>query len=110
MYINNYRVSGEKPWGGGTIIESFNASIKDIESTLKDAKIKYKKFLKSCLSAKDIEKLPVGTIVNAGEKDFTERYKRTKKGWQEVNKKTNRAYGEPITSESLAFYHVSSVE
>ena len=29
VYIDDYRVAGSKPWGGGTVIDSFETSIKD---------------------------------------------------------------------------------
>lgn len=30
VYINDYRVAGNKPWGGGTVIQTFTANKKDI--------------------------------------------------------------------------------
>lgn len=30
MYINDYRVSGDKPWGGGTIMETWEISDQDL--------------------------------------------------------------------------------
>ena len=30
LYINNYRVTGSKPWGGGNVVHTFNAKREDI--------------------------------------------------------------------------------
>lgn len=34
LYINDYRVSGSKPWGGGRVIKSFKTSTDDILESL----------------------------------------------------------------------------
>lgn len=34
VYINDYRVAGNKPWGGGTVVDSFETSIKDFLKAL----------------------------------------------------------------------------
>lgn len=35
LYINDYRVAGPKPWGGGKVIVSFNVLQKELECALK---------------------------------------------------------------------------
>lgn len=35
LYINNYRVSGPKPWGGGTTIAEWNISYTDFKRALR---------------------------------------------------------------------------
>jgi hypothetical protein len=30
LYINNYRVSGPKPWGGGTTVREWKTTLRDI--------------------------------------------------------------------------------
>lgn len=35
IYINDYRVSGPKPWGGGKLIKSFSCSSADVCRALK---------------------------------------------------------------------------
>ena len=39
VYINNYRVAGNKPWGGGRTLHSFKAKKSDIFDALKIAQI-----------------------------------------------------------------------
>jgi hypothetical protein len=34
IYLNNYRIAGPKPWGGGKILHEFTATSKDIELAL----------------------------------------------------------------------------
>lgn len=34
LYINDYRVAGPKPWGGGKIIHRFMVERKDVEKVL----------------------------------------------------------------------------
>jgi hypothetical protein len=34
VYINDYRVAGQKPWGGGKILFKFNVKATDIEKAL----------------------------------------------------------------------------
>ena len=34
VYINDYRVAGSKPWGGGTVERSWTANKKDILKAL----------------------------------------------------------------------------
>lgn len=38
IYINNYRVAGPKPWGGGQTVLSWRASLKDFETALEKVK------------------------------------------------------------------------
>ena len=35
LYINDYRVHGSKPWGGGTMLYEFNVDIDEIDEALK---------------------------------------------------------------------------
>lgn len=37
IYINDYRVAGPKPWGGGSQVYEFKASREDIEHALSRA-------------------------------------------------------------------------
>lgn len=56
LYINDYRVSGSKPWGGGRVIKSFKTSTDDILESLglsdyqkiKEENEKLKGLLKRC--------------------------------------------------------------
>ena len=32
--LNNYRICGSKPWGGGQVLKTWTTSIKDIQSAL----------------------------------------------------------------------------
>ncbi len=36
VYINGYRVSGSKPWGGGQVQYSFKAKKENIETALRE--------------------------------------------------------------------------
>ncbi len=38
VYLNDYRIAGPKPWGGGTTIKSWNVSTSDIEKAIKPIK------------------------------------------------------------------------
>lgn len=38
VYLNDCRIAGLKPWGGGTIIRSFNVSRNDLKNSLADTK------------------------------------------------------------------------
>ena len=35
IYINDYRVCGRKPWGGGKVTHTWKATIKDLKTALK---------------------------------------------------------------------------
>lgn len=37
VYLNDYRIVGEKPWGGGTITNTWKVSLKDIVRALRGA-------------------------------------------------------------------------
>ncbi len=34
IYLNDYRICGSKPWGGGSVIKKWTTSIRDIERAL----------------------------------------------------------------------------
>jgi len=34
LYINHYRVAGSKPWGGGTVLQNWTVTLKDILDAL----------------------------------------------------------------------------
>jgi len=34
VYLNDYRVAGPKPWGGGKVIQKFKADRKDVLTAL----------------------------------------------------------------------------
>ena len=36
IYINSYRVAGNKPWGGGTCIHKWKADVEDIKKALEE--------------------------------------------------------------------------
>lgn len=36
VVINNYRVAGGKPWGGGTILKSWKCDVRDILDAIKE--------------------------------------------------------------------------
>ena len=38
VYLNDFRIAGPKPWGGGTTIAEWKVSIKDLEAILVNAK------------------------------------------------------------------------
>jgi hypothetical protein len=35
IYINDFRIVGPKPWGGGKIVHTFVADVKDIKEAIK---------------------------------------------------------------------------
>ena len=35
IYLNDFRIAGNKPWGGGKNIKTWQISLKDIEQALK---------------------------------------------------------------------------
>ena len=37
VYLNDYRICGDKPWGGGKIEQTFNVSLDEIAHVLKSA-------------------------------------------------------------------------
>ena len=37
LYVNDYRVLGAKPWGGGELVVGWNTEIKDFKSGIKEA-------------------------------------------------------------------------
>lgn len=36
LYINDRRVAGNKPWGGGTVISNFNVPVKKLQEALEE--------------------------------------------------------------------------
>lgn len=34
VYLNDFRIAGPKPWGGGTTLKSWKVSTKDLETAL----------------------------------------------------------------------------
>ena len=39
VYLNNHRVAGGKPWGGGKISASWRISLKDLQAALPELEI-----------------------------------------------------------------------
>ncbi len=37
-YLDNYRIAGPKPWGGGKVIHEFTANVEDIKKALRGGK------------------------------------------------------------------------
>lgn len=37
VYLNDYRIAGEKPWGGGAVLHTWKVSLKDIVRALRGA-------------------------------------------------------------------------
>ena len=35
LYVNDVRVDGQKPWGGGKVVEDFRPLVKDVRAALK---------------------------------------------------------------------------
>lgn len=35
LYIDDYRVAGSKPWGGGKVVKAWTAKVADIDKALK---------------------------------------------------------------------------
>ncbi|MFI5302792.1 MAG: hypothetical protein ACHREM_32280, partial [Polyangiales bacterium] len=35
LYVNDVRVSGQKPWGGGKVVEDFRPLVADVRAALK---------------------------------------------------------------------------
>lgn len=39
LYINNFRVAGNKPWGGGDVIAEWNVADDDLRNDLASARV-----------------------------------------------------------------------
>lgn len=38
ILLNDYRIAGDKPWGGGTVVKTYKVSEKDIVEALENKK------------------------------------------------------------------------
>ena len=87
LYINDYRVSGPKPWGGGRVVKCFETTKNDILKSLdlptyqelqvlKAQLAEYKELLKECLPIVSAEVMTWqirggGEIQKKGQKTFS---------------------------------------
>jgi hypothetical protein len=38
VYLNDYRIAGPKPWGGGRVIKTFKVTLKDLIEAIPELK------------------------------------------------------------------------
>lgn len=36
VYLNDFRIAGPKPWGGGTVVKQWDITPEDLESAIED--------------------------------------------------------------------------
>jgi hypothetical protein len=85
LYINDFRVSGSKPWGGGTTIKEWDISLKDLKNSLGEDII-------SALPTDATEKqIPVSEAVEVleGLRDHHLRCRKTNNGVELIDIKTS---------------------